>query len=152
MRNPNLIKARKNGPPIVPSPLTFTSRLHSSSWCSENKHTSSQRGQENLALPFTVGGSRPNFLAIRAKLVALYRREFWVIEIERFVACRMLDRPLLELAPISAHPGLSNPGRRMLGKCLLVNSSRISWCIVSIAHNNPPEDVEAVGNMFTRQF
>ena len=99
-------------------------------------------------MPYIVDVSRPKFLTVRAEFVPLYRRKCRVTEIDPFVACRMLDCPCLQLAPISAHLDLPDPGMRTLGRRLLVESSGVPWCVIGIAQDDLPEDIEAVCNVF----
>lgn len=71
---------------------------------------------------------------------------------DRSVARRMLHRPSLQLAPIPTHPDLPDAGRRMLSRGLLVETARISGCVVGVAHDELTEDVEAVDHVFASQF
>ena len=101
---------------------------------------------------FTLPGSvsRPQFLSIGAILVAFYGRKVGITHVDWFVACRVLLRPSLKLFPISAQPGLTDSRGRMVGSCLLVESSCITRCIVRVAHDIVSEDIEAMSNVFVR--
>ena len=95
--------------------------------------------------------SRPQFLAIRTKLVALFRRKIRIVKVDSFVASRMLDGPLPQLAPVPAFPRLPNAGYEMPGRGLLVFPSSVSWSIIGVAHDVLPKKVDAVRDVTTRQ-
>lgn len=95
---------------------------------------------------------QPGFLPVRTELITLYRTKRLVTVIDRSVACRMLHRPSHQFTPVSAHPDLPDPGRRMLSGCLLIEPSRVSGCIIGVTHDKIPEDIEAVDDMFASQL
>ena len=94
--------------------------------------------------------SRPQFLAIRTKLVAFTRWKIWIIKVDRFVAGGMLNGPLVQLAPIFTLPCLSNAGHGMLRRYLLVEPASVSGCIVGVAHDVLSKNIDVVGDVTTR--
>lgn len=109
-------------------------------------------GSERSATRFMIYPSQPGLLPVWTELITLYRRKRPVTVIDRSVACRMLHRPSHQFTPVSARPDLPDPGRRMLGRCLLIEPSRVSECIIGVTHDKLPEDIEAVDDMFASQL
>ena len=91
--------------------------------------------------------SIPHHFSVRTRLVSIFLRKPRRIVRDPTIASRILCYPAHEFTPISAHPPLSQPGKRICLSHFIVQPARISRRIIRLAHDELSQSIKTVPQM-----